>query len=72
MLKTKKKAKSGALTKAQTQSARKFEKYSSDNPKLTFAQVSLQELGRNPFLKTSNGREFRRECLRGFNRERAS
>jgi hypothetical protein len=72
MMKTKKKAKLRSLTTAQTGSARKFKRYSSDSPNLTFEQVSLQELGRNPFLKTPNGRKFRRECLLVFNRERAS
>lgn len=67
----KKKRKSVTLTAAQNKTVGKFKGYSSRNAKLNFEQVSLQELGKNPFLKTLNGRKFRRECLMEFDRERA-
>jgi hypothetical protein len=71
-MKTKKKGGTATLTAAQIEIVRKFKGYSSKNPELTFEQVSLQELGRNPFLKTLNGKKFRRECLLAFSGERAS
>ena len=62
----KKKRKSVTLTAAQVEIVGLSNDLAFKNPKLTFEQVSLKELGRNPFLKTLNGRKSRMECKKGI------
>lgn len=66
----KKKPKRIRLTAAQSRSWIQFNYYSFEKPKLTFEQVALKVLGRNPFPHTPQGRKFKQECRKVFDRER--
>src|ERR1700674_1095613 len=66
----KKKPKRMRLTAAQSRSWIQFNYYSFENPKLTFEQVALKVLGRNPFPRTPQGRKFEQERRKVFDRER--
>lgn len=67
----KKKSKSRAsLSPEQIEIVGQFGDYAFDNPNLNFEAVARKELGSNPFLKSPNGRQFRKECKSVFDRER--
>jgi hypothetical protein len=66
----KKKSKSAKLTAVQIEIVGQFNDYSFENPKMTFEQVSLKELGLKLFPRTPNGRKFEKECRKVFERER--
>ena len=66
----KKKPKRVRLTAAQSRSWVQFTYYSFDNPKLTFEQVARKVLGPNPFPRTRQGRRFKQECRKVFERGR--
>jgi|ERR1700693_567878 hypothetical protein len=44
--------------------------YACENRQLTFGAVATKLLGPNPFKNTPNGRKFRSECEKFFDRER--
>jgi hypothetical protein len=58
------------LSFAQIEVVGQFNDYAWENSKLSFEEVARKELGRNPFPRTLNGREFRNECKKVFDRER--
>jgi hypothetical protein len=62
--------KSARLSAAQIELVGQFNDYAYDNPGLSFDQVARKELGKNPFPRTPNGRQFRMECKEIFDRER--
>jgi len=67
---TLKKRKSVGLTSAQVEIASQFGDYSFENPKMTFEQVALKELGPKVFSRTPQVKKFKRECRKVFDRER--
>lgn len=64
------KIKPGRLSAAQIEVAGQFNDYAFENPSLTFNEVVRKELGK-PFPNTPNGRTFRNECKKIFDRERS-
>jgi hypothetical protein len=70
MPKKKKKKRPARLTAAQIKIAGQFNNYSSENPTLTFEQVSLKKLGKKLFGKSLSAEEFEQECRKVFDRER--
>jgi len=58
------------LSFAQIEVVGQFNDYAWENPKLTFEKVATKALGSNPFPRTANGRKFRSECKKVFDRER--
>jgi hypothetical protein len=58
------------MTSAQVEIAGQFGDYSFKNPKLTFEEVARNNFGPNMFSKTPNGRLFKKECRKVFDRER--
>jgi hypothetical protein len=65
-----KKRKPARLTAAQIKIVGQFNDHSFENPKLTFEQVSLKELGKKLFGKSLSAKEFEKECRKVFDRER--
>jgi hypothetical protein len=63
------KIKSTKLSAAQIEVVGQFNDYAFENRGLTFDQVVRKKLGR-PFPNTPNGRKFRNECKKVFDRER--
>ena len=58
------------LSVAQIEIVGQFNDYACENRKLRFSQVARKVLGPNPFENTPNGRKFRSECEKFFERER--
>jgi hypothetical protein len=74
MLTSKKRTSKGRarLTSPQIEIVGQFNDYAWENSKLGFEEVARKELGPNPFPKTPNGKKFRNECKKVFDRERQS